>query len=144
MALTKFGDKSKTVYLNDVEAHKLHLEFEVGTAAVVKKGQAVVLNTDGTIRPIAGTAGADARAIIGYSIHNGAAGELVTVGMRAYAVVYAEAGAAAQTAGMVFATNAVPTDPTMTRWVAAAAATMHGWALDEAALAGGIIRVAVM
>lgn len=143
MALTKFGGKSKTIFLNDVEAHKLHLEFEVGTGSTVKKGQPVVLNDDGTVRPIAGALGADAVAIIGYSIHNGEAGENITVGMRAYAVTYAEAGAVSQKAGMVFATNVAPTDPEMVRWVAGAAATMHGWALDEAAAVGDTIRVAL-
>lgn len=142
MALTKFGEKSKTVFLNDVEAHKLHLEFEVGTGATVKKGQPVVLNNDGTVRPIAGTAGADNVALIGYSIHDGAAGEMITVGMRAYAVTYAEA-AGVQNAGMVFAVATAPTDPTYVRWATAAAATMHGWALDDAAAAGDLIRVAL-
>jgi hypothetical protein len=144
MALTKFGGKSKTIYLNDVEAHKLHLEFEVGAAVTVKKGQPVVLNSDGTIRPVNAALGADAAAIIGYSIHNGEVGELVTVGMRAFAVVYAEAGAVNQNAGIVFATNVAPTDPDMVRWVSAAAGTMHGWALDQSVAVGDIIRVAVI
>ena len=142
MALTKLGGKSQTIYLNDVESHKLHLEFEVGTGSTVKKGSPVVLNNDGTVRPITGTTGADNTAIIGYSIHDGKAGELITVGMRAYAVVYAEA-AAAQNAGMVFAVNTAPTDAIYTRWATAAASTMHGWALDDAAAAGDIIRVAL-
>lgn len=143
MALTSFGEKTKTVYLNGIEAHKLHLEFNVGTGSTVKKGQPVVLNSDGTVRPIAGTAGADAAAIIGYSVHDGAAGELITVGMRAFAVVYAEAGAALN-AGMVMAIATAPTDPMYVRYTQGAATTMNGWALDDAAAAGELIRVAVI
>lgn len=93
------GDVTKTVFMNDPEAHKLHLAFDVAAAQVVHIGDPVILNADGTIQ-LAGVA-AVGHTIIGTSMHEGVAGDHVTVAMKAYCVVVAEAAADAQTAGPV-------------------------------------------
>ena len=50
MSLTVMGDQTKTIFLKGVEAHKLHHEFTVGSGnTVIKRGQPVVLNNDGTV-----------------------------------------------------------------------------------------------
>lgn len=97
--ITLFGATPKTIFLNGPEQHKLHLEFEVKAANTVYKGQPVKLDAAGTIVPAA--AGNGPGIIIGYSIHDGAAGELVTVACRGYAVVNAEASTDALVAGPV-------------------------------------------
>lgn len=96
---TTFGEVTSAVFLNDPEAHKLHLEFVVKTAQVVNKGDAVILNTDGTVQA-AGTA-ALGQDVIGVAVMKAAADERVTIAMKGYAVVKAVAAANAQVAGPV-------------------------------------------
>lgn len=142
--LTKFGENTETLFLKGLEAHKLHHEFTVAATATagVRKGQPVVLNSAGEVLPAA--TGAKAQTIIGYSIHNGKAGELVTIGMKAYGIIYCKPNAAVAAGPVQYAgqNTAEPEYPA----VAAAAAdgtTLMGWALDEAEAANDMIRLAL-
>ncbi len=97
------GSATISRFLVDPEAHKLSLEFDVETAQVVHKGDAVVLSADGKVQ--AAASGDPLYKVIGYSLHDGdatVAGKTrVTVVMRGFAVVYAEAAAASLDAGAV-------------------------------------------
>jgi hypothetical protein len=93
---------SATVTIFDrSEMHKMHLEFEVGAAATIYKGQLVKLDTDGTL--IAASAADPREEIIGVSIHDavGADGDMCTVVVKGFVVVFAEAAAASLNAGIV-------------------------------------------
>ena len=93
------GSTTKSVWVATPEAHKLSVEFVVTAAVSVRQGDAVVLVAAGTVSP-AGTAAA-AYTVIGYALMDAAAGEFVTVAMRAFAIVNAEAAAASLAAGPV-------------------------------------------
>lgn len=92
-----FGDTTKTLFLKS-ESHKLFQEFEVASGQAVKKGQPVALVTGGHVQP---AATASAHTIVGVSMHDGAAGELVTVMMRAHLITFAEAATDGLVAGPV-------------------------------------------
>lgn len=81
------GSKIKSTFLK-TESHKLFQEFEVNTSKAVKAGQPVVMEADEKIGPI--TTSSSTQAIIGIAMQDGAAGELVTVMMKAFAIIYAE------------------------------------------------------
>jgi len=140
MALTVFGEVTKTIFLKQIQAHKLHQEFAVATGNAVKKGQAVKLNTAGEIVPA--IAGELMGKVIGYSVHDAAAEELATIGMRAFTIVWAQS-AGALDAGPV-KIGAAGADPIYATYVATALETdVVGWALDSAAGADEMIRVAL-
>lgn len=142
--LTAFGDKSKTIFLNDAESHKLHLAFEADAA--IKKGQPVKLTATGLIVPLAED-DSNTKAI-GVSIQNGADGDQVTVAMRGYTTVYAMSDAAL-TPGPVAYAGPNGTDGDYMNYktavVSADAAlvfpAMTGWSLDVADGANDLIRV---
>lgn len=138
---TPFGDTTKTLFLKS-ESHKLFNEFEVTTGQSIKKGQPVILNAVGTVTP-AGAAAAPS-AVIGVSMHDGDAGELVTVMMKAYLITFAEAGTAALVAGPVKIHTTVYNAVTGYVEVDDASVTtadICGWALDAGG-DGDVIRVA--
>lgn len=145
---TQFGDKTRTVFLKGIESHKLHQEFEVGTGETIVRGTPVVLKADGTIAASTGAA-EDHVNVIGYSIHNGKAGELVTVGMRAFTIIYGvnlESGTI--TAGPVkFAGVETVTDigdyNAFENIDPADTTTAIGWALDGATADHEIVRIAL-
>jgi len=144
MALTKFGEQTKSVFLKAIESHKLHQEFEVTAGAAVVKGQPVKLTADGTIEPAA----TDELAfeVIGYSLHTRAAGELATIAMKAMAIVWSQS-AGALDAGPVKILADAPTDPLYRSYVATAHATgadVVGYALDAATGADELVRVAIL
>ena len=139
MAITAMGDKSKTVFLKGVESHKIHHEFEVAVGAAVKVAQPVKLNADGLVVP---AAAGDGDAIIGYSIHDGAAGELVTVAMRAFVIVYAMTSAAVN-AGPVKYEGVSTEDADYMLYTNVGTGSAVGWALDKATVADELIRVAL-
>ena len=146
--LTQFGDKTKTVFLNEAESHKLHLAFTA--AAQIKKGQPVKLDADGNIEPvIAPLTNSSKDEIIGYSIMDGNEDDEVTVAMRAYAVVFAMSGESL-TPGPAAYTGVSSTDSFYTEYVAAEEVAevggfvMNGFALDEATGANELIRVALL
>jgi len=123
--------------------HKLHHEFDVAAAQSVEVGQPVILNADGTVQ--AAAAGAAPHTIIGYSIHQGNAAELITVAMKAYIIIWASPKAATA-AGPVKADGMNVTDATYTSVddTTVTAANAIGWALDASVGADEIIRVALI
>lgn len=136
------GTETESVFLKEIESHKLHQEFEVQVAKSIKRGQPVILSGAGELIEPAGAGEANIN-IIGYAVHDGEAGDLVTVGMRAFTIIWAEAFAAI-VAGPVKYVDAGGTtklnrfdDDTVT------AANHTGWALDDAAAQGDEIRVAL-
>lgn len=139
---TQFGDKTQTVFLKGIENHKLHQEFEVKAAGKVQKGQPVVLQADGTIDAAGATA--DAHTIIGIAIHNGGPGELVTVGMKAYTIVYASP-TQATTAGPVAynGLNSAHDGLYLDYANTATAGKVVGWSLDPTTAADEIVRIAL-
>ena len=157
MNMTVLGSETNTIFLKGVEAHKLHHEFVVATGASVKRGQPVTLNVEGEVVPATGTS--KFKDIIGHSIHNGKAGDLVTVAMKSYGIVYAmpktalNAGPVAydglnttqpkQNVG--FNTPSFGGDGIYGSYKAAAAdgSDLAGWALDKAEDANDLIRVAI-
>jgi len=144
MALTKFGENTKSVFLKAIEANKLHQEFEVKAGATVIKGQPLKLAADGTVEPAA----TDELAfqVIGYSLHNRGAGELLTVAMKPMAIIWSQS-AGALAAGPVKILATAPTDPFYRSYVATAHATgadVIGYALDAAVGAGELVRVAIL
>lgn len=140
--MDKFGGPiGKVIFLKGAEAHKLHQAFDVAVGATVKNGQPVKLTVDGEATP----AEADEPAIniVGYSIHDGKAGERITIAMKAYAVIYAKANAAVAV-GPVAYDGLNTTDDIYNSVKVGVQATLIGWALDKATAAGDIVRVAVI
>lgn len=142
------GTATKRRFLHEAEAHKLHLEFVVETAQTVKAGDQVKLANNGKIQLAASTE--PMVNIIGVALKDGAAGERVTVAMKAYCTVVGEAGAATLNAGPVKlgAWNAT----TLRReFTASAGATAHekiaetvGYNLTQVAADGDEILVALL
>lgn len=151
--LYSLGKTSKTTFLL-VQDHKLAIEFEVNTGQTLYPGQPVKLTDTGKI-----TLWAPADTIIrliGYvygaaksenSTPSFAAGELVTVLTRGYAMIYALSGADDQVAGPVaystYDTSTIPDEGTGSSehemagnsgysvYVTNTTATQaNGWALD--------------
>lgn len=139
------GAQTRSIFLKEVQSHKLHQEFIVADANTVKVGQPVKLNAAGEIVPAA--TGEFFRNIIGFSVHNAAAGETATVGMKAFGLVWARANADAQVAGPVAykGLSAVSGETDFGKYGAIDSIDfddLAGWALD-----GGdeddVIRVAI-
>lgn len=147
MALTQFGDKTKSLFLNEAESHKLHVAFEVKAAETIRRGQPVVLHTDGTIKPY--VAGTSRDLIIGYSIHNGAAGDEITIACKGFAVVFAMSNAAIVPGPVTWsAMDAAGVAGFYSKYantVVDAEGGLHafmcGWAIDAADSADDLIRV---
>lgn len=139
--LTQFGEVTKSIFLNDISAHVLHLAFVVATGVTIKKGMPVKLNATGQVTTVVGD-GTDAHQIIGYSIMDGVAGDYVTVGTKGIGVVWAKAKTAL-TPGAVFyaGLDSVETEYSAYDDTAVTAALMNGWALDVAAAEHDPIRV---
>ncbi len=93
------GSTTVSRFKNEAEAHKLHLEFEVEAGQSVNAGDQVELAANGKIQQ-AGTAEPFVN-VIGVALKNGAAGDKVTVAMKAYCTVVGEAAAASLNAGPV-------------------------------------------
>lgn len=141
MALTAFGGVSKTIFINEIESHKLHLAFEVAAEQTIKRGQPAKLDADGNAVPMAGD-GSDAHQLVGYSIHNGKAGSIITLGVVGFAVVFAMAKTALVPGPVMYVgQNATDTDYSDYEDTGATAATMNGIALDVASAPNAIIRV---
>jgi fructoselysine-6-P-deglycase FrlB-like protein len=93
------GSTTKSRFVNSPEAHKLHIEFEVEAAQSVHTADPVVLANNGKVQ--AAASAAPAYTILGTAIDEVAAGNRVTISMRGYCRVYAEAAAASLNAGPV-------------------------------------------
>lgn len=137
--MNTLGSTTESVFLKQPESHKLHQEFTVKAATAMVKGLPVKMSDPDEVEP-AGAGEANMN-IIGYAIHDAAAGETVTVAMRAYTIIWAEAHAAIAAGPVLYqavAAGAVRVDD-----AAVAAGTYVGWALDDAAVQGDKIRVAL-
>jgi hypothetical protein len=141
------GTETKTTFLNEVESHKLHLEFEVrakiqSVDVAIKKGMPVKLHTDGTVQPMGNSD--DAQLCIGVSLHDGVSGDNVTIGMKAYCVIKASANEGSFVAGPV---KYYDYDATNERNRFSMTSITHanctGWALTSATLADDEILVAL-
>jgi len=126
------GTQTNSVFLKEVQSHKLHQEFIVAVGATVKVGQAVKLDNAGDIVPAA--TGEVRRNIIGFSIHNATAGETATIGMKAFGLIWARANADSQNAGPVAfkGQSAVVGDEDYGKYGAidGTGTDLAGWALD--------------
>ena len=139
MALTQFGEKTRTLFLKS-ESHKLHHAFEA--AAVIQAGQPVKLNADGTIIPA--VSAEPAINIIGYSIHNAKVNDVATIMMKPYLIVWAEPKAAVAAGPVAY--NGQATNPDFISVAAEAIAgdgSAIGFALDQSLGADEPIRVAL-
>lgn len=87
------GNTTESIFEHTPEAHKLRIEFEVAAGQSVHKGDLVVLTAAGTVQ--AAAAAAPRYTIVGVSIHDGAAGDFVTIAMKAACVVLNAEGNAA-------------------------------------------------
>lgn len=111
----------------------------------VHVSQPVKLTTEGKIEPAA--AAENPINVIGTSVHLGVGGELATVAMKSFMIIWAVAGTADLNAGPVklhttpfdSANGNVQVDDDSVTY-----ANIYGWALDAAAEVGDEIRVAVL
>lgn len=139
-----FGTDTATKILKS-ESHKLFEEFEVEASQTIYKGQPVYITGDGQVTP-AGTS-TTTQAMIGISMHDGTAGELVTVMMKAWAIIFAECETDSLAVGPVrIGSSAVYN--TTTGYVliddaSVGATNQIGWAL-EGGDDGDIVRVALL
>jgi len=139
-----FGADTKTIVLK-TESHKLFHEFEVEAGQEVKKGQPVIIVADEQVQPAATSS--TTQQIIGFSMHDGLAGELVTVMMKAFALLFVECETDSLAAGPVRIGSAAVYNGT-TGYVLIDDDTVGptnqlGWAL-EGGDDGDIVRLAVL
>jgi hypothetical protein len=138
---TPFGTTTAALFLK-LESHKLFEEFTVAAAQTVKKGQQITQTVTGTVQPIA--AASAPHLVIGIAMNNAAAGEVVTVMLKAYAIVYCESNAAATNAGPVkWAAWNSTTLLTEVSSTSVDATNIMGWAIDAGAADGSVVRVAM-
>jgi len=139
-----FGDTTTTTILKS-QSHKLSEEFEVNTSKTVYKGQPVVIAADGKVEA-AGTA-STTQQIIGYSLHDGTAGELVTIVLKAYAILFVECETDSLAAGPVrLGSSAVynaTTGYVLIDDASVSATNQIGWAI-EGGDDGDVVRVALL
>lgn len=134
------GPIGKTIFLKGAESHKLHQAFTVATEQEIKVGQPIVLNAAG--EAVAAAADATTVNIVGYSIHKGVAGDVITVAMKAYGIIYAMSNAAVNAGGVAYAGQNTK-DKDYVSVKTAAAGTQFGWCLDKASAENEIVRVAI-
>lgn len=139
-----FGTDTKTIILKQ-ESHKLFQEFEVATGQTIYKGQPVYISGDGEVTA-AGTS-TTTQQVIGFSMHDGVAGELITVMMKAHAIIFAECETDSLVAGPVrIGTTAVynaTTGYVLIDDASVGATNQLGWAL-EGGDDGDVVRVALL
>jgi hypothetical protein len=142
------GTTTKTRFHYGPEANKLVVEFVVESALTVNKGDLVKLANNGKVQAIASVE--PMYNVIGVALHDGIAGEFVSVAMRASSVVEAEAAAATLNAGPLQA--GAYNGTTFNREYAALAGAddqvksskMVGHNLTQVAADGDIIQVALL
>jgi hypothetical protein len=133
------GSVTKSLFLNEVESHKLHLEFEA--SETIQAGSLVELDVDGRVS--VATVATTGLTAIGIALQTRTVGQMVTIGCKGFAVIWAESNTAALVAGPVkWVTHNATTgyhefdDDTVT------VANQYGWSLD-AGDDGDVIRVLV-
>lgn len=135
-----FGTDTKTIFLKS-ESHKLFEEFEVVAGTDIKKGQPVVLETAGTVDAAAANDTPDL--VIGFAMQDADAGELVTVMLKGFAIIFCEWEADSSNAGPVTVgaynatTGYTEVDDDTVTYI-----NMFGWALDPGGN-GDVTRVIV-
>ena len=139
-----FGTDTSTIILKS-ESHKLFQEFEVEAAVTIVKGMPVYITGDEQVSPA--TTSTTTQQFIGFSMHDGAAGELVTVMMKAYAIIFAECETDSLAAGPVRIGTTNPFNAT-TGYVlidddTVGATNQLGWAL-EGGDDGDVVRLALL
>ena len=132
------GTETESVFLKEIESHKLHQEFEA--AGVIKRGQPVALTGVGEKVAAAGTAAANIN-IIGYSVHDAEAGDLITVGMRGYAIIWAEAATIGVSGPVKYDSFNGTTEKNVFDTDTVTAADHMGWQIDDAAAIGDEVRI---
>lgn len=143
--LTSLGGVSKTTFLA-TEEDKIAIEFT--TAAAVKMGQPVKLTNAGLVTPWAKT---DLQHLcLGFCAMDAASGGLVTVYLRAFAVIYAISAGAANCGPATYnGYDSTDADTSVgaigySQYGAATDVTdAIGWILDQAAGANALMRVAL-
>jgi hypothetical protein len=103
-------------------------------------GMQVMLNTDGTIKQ---WDGADNSAILGTALTKGSAGQMVTIAMRCYTILFAIANEAFTPGPVKYVGYDSATGYTKYTSVSVTDSNQNGIALDAAAGNGDIVRVAV-
>lgn len=144
--LTSLGGASKTTVLAE-EEFKVRVEFTVN--ATINKGQLAKLNAAGQVLPW--TAADLQHTCIGYADSTEAAGALVTIVTRAYAILYAiSTGATNAGIGMQTGYDSADAETSLNgaigfnEWGAAADVTNTvGWIIDPATAANQLMRVLV-
>lgn len=133
---TSKGDITKTLFLKS-ESHKLGQEFTVATGQSVKKGDLARIEADGKISAVRpGSAALLSKYhCVGVILHDGEAGELVTVSCKGFMIVFGQAAANSTPAGPVKMSAPVGASPDRlvnyaTCDVATEPELMLGWALD--------------
>jgi hypothetical protein len=149
MSLTILGDKTPSAVIFKSESHKLAHSFPVKEGKTIKKGQPIVLNTDGTVQAFEAT---DSLAkIIGYAITDSttpayAASKQygaveVTVAVKGHAILNAVAGGALS-AGPVKPSGALDATSRYAKYVALAGGDPTvAIALNDADADGDLIQV---
>jgi hypothetical protein len=137
-----FGTDTRTIILKS-ESHKLFEEFEVAAAQTVAKGQPVVISGNELVSP-AGIA-ATTQQIIGISMHDAIAGELITVMVKGWAITFVECETALLVAGPVKLGGVATFNPLTGYVMIDDAAVSHlnqiGWAIEGGVAIGDIVRV---
>jgi len=140
----QLGDTTDSTFLK-LESQKLFHEFEVATGQTVYKGQPLYISDDGEVTPL-GTTGTTQQCI-GISMHDGEAGELVTVMMKAFAIIWAECETDSLAAGPVRIGSTGVYNATTGYVLIDDASVTHanqiGWAI-EGGDDGDVVRVAIL
>lgn len=122
------NQESSSALVHKVEMHKLNEAFEVKAATAVKAGQLVKLvAADGTIEPAA--SGESNLNVIGTAVMDGAAGEIITVRMKASSIVKCVADGSV-TAGAVKTTGLSTGNLNKVSSATVTDANYIGWALS--------------
>lgn len=140
------GKTTESIFLKQIQSHKLHQEFTVAVGSAVKVGMPVKLDDAGDIVPFAED---DEKVLlIGYSVHNAAAEENATIGMVAFGIIWAMSAGAVDPSLPVKVKGVSGANSSYMEYENVAAANAEdalatGWSLDAATGAGEKIRIAV-
>jgi len=138
------GTATTTIILKS-ESHKLAHEFEVETAVTIVKGMPVYITGDLQVSP--NTKDTTTQQTIGIAMNDAAAGELVTVKMKAYAIIFVEVETDALAAGPVRIGSTNPyngtTKYTLIDDASVSTSNMIGWAI-EGGDDGDVVRLALL
>lgn len=138
------GNETKTTFLA-IESHKMSQEFDA--SAVVRRGQPVKLAADGSVVP---WTGADPlTSLLGYCYTDAAIGELVTVFVRGFMLIYAITDAALNAGPASYktydGTTSIGGKIGYSQYTAVGAGqNANAWNLDTAGAANTLVRILQM